>query len=168
MELGQRNFGTFLPILSECLLQASRDQVKKYGGELKKLLPDHNRLEKIEANPKQEPKTERGLLIQNVTNFLLDYANQQEEKIAIYLNDMQWADEASIETLEELMYKIQNRTVTARRERSERRGSLVNNEIASAKPRNELCYKSRVFCPISVIPVDKFRLVFDDRKELFY
>jgi tetratricopeptide (TPR) repeat protein len=111
-EFGQAIFGIFLPILRELFLQAPPAMIKKYGGELKKLLPDHERLKEIRANPTQPPKIERGLLIQNITNFLIDYAQNRPStgsgigKIVLYLNDMHWADKASIEALEELMYKI--------------------------------------------------------------
>lgn len=106
VELGQPNFGAFLPILNGLLLQATDRQIETYGGELKKILPDHLRLTDIKPNPKQDPKTERGLLIQVITRFLVDYATVLDRKWVIFLNDMHWADETSVEVLAELMYKL--------------------------------------------------------------
>ena len=36
----------------------------------------------------------------------MEYSKQQSSKVVIYLNDLHWADEASSEVLQELMYKI--------------------------------------------------------------
>lgn len=105
-ESGGRNFEAFLPVVSECLLSAPDSLIDKYGPELKKLVPDHTRLKSTESNRKQDPIVERGLLIQTISNFLLESSSGMNEA-AIYLNDMQWADEATMEVLEELMFKLQ-------------------------------------------------------------
>ncbi|MCD4817537.1 MAG: sigma 54-interacting transcriptional regulator [Candidatus Cloacimonetes bacterium] len=101
-----KTYAPFIDILNDTLPNASKELIEKYGQELKKILPAQKVFSKTKANPVQDPKTERGILIQNITNFLLEYSKQQSSKIAIYLNDLHWTDEASLEVLQELMYKI--------------------------------------------------------------
>ncbi len=101
-----KTYVPFLDILCEVLLRASTDQINKYGPELKKLLPDHTSLMGIEIAPlQQDVKIERGILVHNITGFLLDYARKYQH-IAIYLNDIHWADEGTLKALKELMYKL--------------------------------------------------------------
>ncbi|HHE40854.1 MAG TPA: ATP-binding protein, partial [Candidatus Cloacimonetes bacterium] len=104
----RKPFSLFLPILNQIIAFTDDGLIEKYAPQLKKLLPDHVCFDGIEIAIRQDPKTEQGILIQNVTNFLIDYANSQKGKIALYLDSIQWSDDASIETLEELMYKLQD------------------------------------------------------------
>ncbi|MCD4820052.1 MAG: ATP-binding protein [Candidatus Cloacimonetes bacterium] len=101
-----KTYAPFIDILNDILFNASKEIIEKYGSELKKILPNHKLFSEIKANPTQEPKTERGILIQSITNFLVEYSKQQNAKTVIYLNDLHWADETSLEVLQELMYKI--------------------------------------------------------------
>ncbi|MCD4818809.1 MAG: sigma 54-interacting transcriptional regulator [Candidatus Cloacimonetes bacterium] len=99
-------YAPFIDILNDILPCASKEIIEKFGPELKKILSAHKIFAEIIVNPVQEPKVEREILIQNITNFLLEYSKQQNSKVTIYLNDLHWADEASLEVLQELMYKI--------------------------------------------------------------
>jgi len=106
LEKISKTYSPFLSILNEVLLNVEEDLIQTYGAELKKILPYHNRLKKIKVNPSYDPKTERDILVQNITNFLLEYTNKQKTRIVIYLNDLHWADEGTLEILQELMYKL--------------------------------------------------------------
>ncbi|MCD4653829.1 sigma 54-interacting transcriptional regulator, partial [bacterium] len=100
-----KTFGPFLDILNEVLLKASPGQIDRFGPELKKILPDHDQFKDIETAPSLDLKIERGILIQNINHLLLD-CSKKHESIAIYLNDLHWADEGSLEVLEELLYML--------------------------------------------------------------
>ncbi|MCD4654803.1 tetratricopeptide repeat protein [bacterium] len=100
-----KTFAPFLHILNEVLLKVSSDQIDEYGPELKKIIPDHDQFRNIETAPSLDPKTERGIFIQNITGLLLDYS-KKHEAVVIYLNDLHRADEGSLEVLGELLYKL--------------------------------------------------------------
>lgn len=107
VEVSQPNFGAFRTIVSECLLLASSKELARYGGELKKLLPDHPRLQKIDPAPRLDPRTERSQMIQHITHFILDVAKRQSSPpLVLYVNDLHWADEVSVQILEELLYQL--------------------------------------------------------------
>ncbi|RLD59269.1 MAG: hypothetical protein DRJ01_11550, partial [Bacteroidetes bacterium] len=103
-----KTYSPFIDILNETLLNAPSQLIQSYGPELKKLLPFHKSLSAIKVNPIQAPKVEKGILIQNITNYILDYSKENKTKIAIYFNDIHWSDEGSLEVLQELMYKLSN------------------------------------------------------------
>ncbi len=133
-------YAPFLDILNELLLNASKELIRAYGPELKKILPYHNRLNKVKVNPTQDPKTERGILIENITGFLLGYGKKQKTRIALYLDDLHWGDEGSLEVLQELMYKLsleKNRENNLRIYVSAREEEIENIEYALEKLRDK-------------------------------
>ncbi|RMH69668.1 MAG: hypothetical protein D6675_12000 [Gemmatimonadetes bacterium] len=108
VEQGQHNFGAFLPLISEVLLQATPSQIEKYGADLKKILPLHRQLKHIRVSPSSDPQTERQILIYVIVDVLLDYARHQNRRIILYLNDGQWFDETSLQTLQELLCQLES------------------------------------------------------------
>lgn len=94
-----RMFGPFLAILNECLLDVSTRLIDKYKLILKKLIPDNKRLLGIKKIEAIDPREERMNLINGIVNFLIDYVSEKKRLVIVYLNDLQWVDEASMSTL---------------------------------------------------------------------
>ncbi|MFC1850997.1 tetratricopeptide repeat protein [candidate division CSSED10-310 bacterium] len=98
-----RTYSPFLEILNELLLDCDPVLIDNFGSEFKKILPSHECLQKFELIPLQDPKTERQLLIQSIINFFALLTTAYQKKIVLYLNNVQWIDEGSLEILTELL-----------------------------------------------------------------
>jgi predicted ATPase len=104
-------FEPFIAILTETLLNCSETLILKYGEELKKLLPEHSKLATMQSATTQDPKAERGLLVETISNFLIEFAfikkqELQTERTVLSIDNLQWADELSLDVISELLYKI--------------------------------------------------------------
>ncbi|MFC1854015.1 tetratricopeptide repeat protein, partial [candidate division CSSED10-310 bacterium] len=104
-EVISKSYFPFLEIINEALLTIPEQLLSRYGAAFKLLLPHHKQLWKFKATLLDDPKLERGFLIHHITDFLLDFARAQENRVVLYLNNVQWADELSLETLKELLSK---------------------------------------------------------------
>lgn len=101
-----RMYSPFLPILNYCLLNAPDNLIVTYGPELKKILPDNHILQKIPVGIKHAPRIERRTIIEAVANFLVDYSITETREIVLFINDIQWSDETSIEVINTLIKKL--------------------------------------------------------------
>lgn len=99
-------FCLFLPILNELLLKMNQDQITNYGPELKKILPDHPSLKEIISANHQEPYFEHLTLIRTICDCLISCDRLFTTPWVIYLNDIHWADAASIDLLDGLLKRI--------------------------------------------------------------
>lgn len=102
----QNLFGPFLPIISKLLLSASSEYLAKHGPDLKKILPHHNSLKPIAANPVYDPKTEHDLMVRTMVESLIDMTNSYTNECVFFLNDMHWSDEGSIKVLKNLLERL--------------------------------------------------------------
>lgn len=100
------HFGPFLPIISEILLLANKKILNQYGPELKKILPLHEALQSITINPTYDPQTEHFLLVKAIVALLTSLAGKYTRGCVLYLNDLHWVDEASIDVINLLLEKI--------------------------------------------------------------
>lgn len=103
-------FGPFLVILNELLLHAGSQQIQQYGPELKKILPYHESLHDIAPGPVHDPQTERSNQIRTIVQCLIDITYTFTHGCVLYLNDMHWSDEGSIEVVNTLLREMQFRT----------------------------------------------------------
>lgn len=101
-----RMYSPFIAIIKECLLHAAPDPVKIYGPGLKNLLPDNNRLTNIKATKFETPKAEKKHIITCITDFLITHTANSNTKVIIYLNDLHWAESASLDVLQALVEKL--------------------------------------------------------------
>lgn len=108
----QTQFGPFLPIISELLLFAREDSIVTYGPDLKKLLPDHPVLKSITPNTVYDPQTEHFMLVNALVESLIAMTESSAMKCVIYLNDMQWSDEGSMEVCKALLEKMNIRSTS--------------------------------------------------------
>ncbi|MBN2384548.1 tetratricopeptide repeat protein [bacterium] len=105
-EQGSRTFGPFLDILNEILLQSSIELINQVGPELKKILPFSPVLRTIEQAETRPPRLERSALLQAITTTILHYAQSSVAPVVLLLDDLQYADEASLELLNHLFFTI--------------------------------------------------------------
>ncbi|MBN1984476.1 MAG: diguanylate cyclase [Chitinivibrionales bacterium] len=105
-ETVQKLYSPFIAILNECLYCCSDQSLCHYGPELKKLLPGHEKLSHIQENARADAKSEQRMLSKYISDFLLDVAIQTKSQLILYLNDVQWIDEASAEIVEKLLFKL--------------------------------------------------------------
>ncbi len=106
---------TYAPItriISNLLYETTDTVIRRYGPELKKLLPAHDRLQIVAASPLCDPQTERGLMVETMATFLLEAAAQHTRNIVIVLEDLQDADDGTLACLSELMLKIARLSLT--------------------------------------------------------
>lgn len=102
-----RAFNPFLPILSELLLKADNSIIQKYGPDLKKILPGHCSLNEIKPSEIHDPKTQHNTIVMACAGCIADCARTYTNGYVLYLNDMHWSDEGSIEIVERLLRKNQ-------------------------------------------------------------
>ncbi|MBN1984593.1 MAG: diguanylate cyclase [Chitinivibrionales bacterium] len=93
-------------LLNECLFLCPTQLIDKHGPEIKKLLTFHERLSRIQQAGRTDPKTERRVLSKSITDFFIDLALASRTQMVLYINDIQWIDEASIEIIESLLAKM--------------------------------------------------------------
>ncbi|MBN1982100.1 MAG: diguanylate cyclase [Chitinivibrionales bacterium] len=138
-ETSEKSYGSFVSILHEAFFLCSDELLRKFGPELKKLLPDHEKLLQCQVAIVSDPKTERRTLSKNISDFLLDFARSSGTMVLLYINDVQWIDETSLELLENLVYKIHRRSANSgnslkiitsgRKEASQRMKSVCNRPM---------------------------------------
>lgn len=102
----RKQFNPFLPILSQLLLFASQEHVDRYGPELKKILPDHSRLSGIGASEVREPRMEHEIVLQTIVQSIVACMSVYPSRCVLYLNDLHWSDEGSIEVLDALLKRL--------------------------------------------------------------
>lgn len=99
-------FGPFLTIVGELLLKAETEYIQQYGPELKKILPYHDSLKPIAVNPSYDPQTERFVMVRTIVESIVDCSRDYEKGCVLFLNDMHWSDEGSIEVVDALLKKV--------------------------------------------------------------
>lgn len=98
-----KQFGPFLPVISELLLHAAESTIQRYGAELKKIIPDHPRLREVQTAFTRDSKTDHTILVKTIALCILDCIKQSPCQYAVYLNDLHWSDEGSVEVIAELL-----------------------------------------------------------------
>ncbi|MBN1980750.1 MAG: diguanylate cyclase [Chitinivibrionales bacterium] len=96
-------FTPFVALLNECLYRCSDATLLAWGAELKKLLPMHEKLRDISRSPAVDPQSQRRILKKHIAHCLVDCVKESKHQIVFYLNDAQWIDEASLETLSSVL-----------------------------------------------------------------
>lgn len=98
-----KQFGPFLPIIGELLLSAPQECIDRHGPELIKILPDHPSFTRIAAAGIRDPKSEYAVMVKTIAQGIIDCIKKHPRKCVLYLNDMQWSDQGSIEILDTLL-----------------------------------------------------------------
>jgi serine/threonine protein kinase/tetratricopeptide (TPR) repeat protein len=99
-------YGPFRDILGEALTGATVDQIDRFGPELKKLLPHHTRLAALKTPDLIEPELERRLLTKAAIEFLIELSRTSERRINVFIDDLQWADEGTLDFLREFLFAL--------------------------------------------------------------
>lgn len=103
LESVTKQFGPFLAIINELLLHAPSDLIDRYGPELKKILPDHPRFNEIAVAIIRDPKTDHMIIVKTIAYTIIEAVKHHQHPCVLYLNDMQWSDESSIEVIDTLL-----------------------------------------------------------------
>ena len=78
--------------------------------ELKKIIPNHRCLQDIYVYQIKDRQTERYLLIKNIVNFIFYCVEKNNSICVIYINDLHWSDEGTIEVIDLMLGQLsQNR-----------------------------------------------------------
>lgn len=101
-----RHYGPITQILDESFYRADKTLLENYGKELKKIVPEHPCLRDITMNPRLEPRQEQVVVNRAIVEYIIAFAGSMNTRTVLYLNDMQWADEASCRVLKLLRKKI--------------------------------------------------------------
>jgi len=103
---GSKTFAPIIDILNEAILNASPELCALYAGDLKKLLPNHPKLQGMAAKPVQDSQIERSILIEAITRFLIDYSIEAQETHVLLFHRLGAADPGTQEVLRELLFKL--------------------------------------------------------------
>ncbi len=99
-------YDTLTTVLYQLAFDANDHLLNLYGPTLEKILPHHPRLAKWHNQIPFDPRTERSFLTRQIAGFLLAHSFSKIEPTVLFLNDIQWIDEASLESLTELFSKL--------------------------------------------------------------
>ena len=80
----KKSYGPFIEIINELLYHIPFDLIEKYGPEIKKILPHHEKLKGIDTIPSMSPNAEKWYLIDKMINLIMDYA-KRNSKLILYL-----------------------------------------------------------------------------------
>lgn len=96
MEGEIKNYYTMVEILSQMITDSPVFLLEKFGKYLKLILPDNKRLKDFEAPVIfDNPKVLQDIIIHNITDYILEFANAYNDRFIIYFDDIQWIDEGS-------------------------------------------------------------------------
>ncbi|MFA5116606.1 MAG: AAA family ATPase, partial [Candidatus Omnitrophota bacterium] len=136
----------------EAHIKRIKEALGELGGEVVKIAPTLTEL--IGQPPKLvelEPEKEKIRFLITVTSFLSSLA-EAESPLLIFLDDLQWADDGSLEILERLAEKLQNTSTTVII-------SYRDTEVDPTHPLAQLIKKLKEQqTPLSEIPVRFFSL----------
>lgn len=104
-ETHTRAYQPFLEILFTILLHMPEEQWRPRAPLLKRLLPYHRLLKTISTSAVIEPHIEGNALIETISDILITFSMMSEHPVIYVINDLQWADELSIATLQRLLEK---------------------------------------------------------------
>lgn len=96
-----------ISLLNEMLFLASDDLIKKYGPVLKRKLPHHKNLERIHSFEPQDPNTEYHMFVSSAVGFFIDFYHCVKCKYVLYINDVQWVDEATVKICDLLVKRLE-------------------------------------------------------------
>lgn len=91
-------------LVSAALMNASEGLVAAHCRELVKVVPQHPRLEGVEAAPRLDARTERGVLIHQIGAFLTAFAADQERPVLISVSGAGRLDSATLDVLAEMVF----------------------------------------------------------------
>lgn len=94
-------------ILKRMISYSSEKIMREYGSYLRFLLPEASILKTCDPiDIKNDPKAIRDLIIQNISDYILDFSNEHKKPVLICFNDLQWMDEGSAEIIKALLIKL--------------------------------------------------------------
>ena len=147
------DFFIFSEIINNLLFSCKDELIQKYGSYLKYLLPDHILLKNIDLFVNGSKEDVNKVLIVQIADFMVEYslsinkrAKLKKDKLILFIDNLQRADERSLAVMQELMYRLfynkesknLNPTIvifaTARKEEVDR----ISNLIESLKNRDRL------------------------------
>lgn len=98
----------FIKIIRQLLIHSCPELIMKYGPELKRLLPNEEKLNDHTLKEIFDPKIEKGILINAIINFIIDFNDNRKRKLVIFIDDICLIDENSLSTMLELLFKTRN------------------------------------------------------------
>lgn len=95
-------------ILSQLIVNSSKDLLLDYGKYLKLILPFNERLKEFQAPYiKDDPRLLRDIIVQNLTDYIIAFS-RNNKKTVVYIDDGHWIDDGSRDIILELLKKIKN------------------------------------------------------------
>ncbi len=101
---GSQAYQPFQQILRSLLQQTTKADLLKYGAELIKLIPEVGVELEIEPSPELPVGEEQARLIREISAFIFEIADRKP--LVIYLRNLHWSDEATIDLLQALLRMI--------------------------------------------------------------
>lgn len=104
-ETHTRAYQPFLELLFNILLHVPEEHWLPRASLLKRLLPHHRLLKAASTPDVLEPYIERNAMIEAISDMLITFSNLSGHPVIHVINDLQWADELTIATLQRLLEK---------------------------------------------------------------
>lgn len=142
-------FQPLLSVISELLFYSEPECISRFGPQLVKLLPGHVCLQHIESSAPQDPLTEYTVLIRTVAEYIIVSTACCARKCVIFLDDLQWSDDASVDVVNLLLKKLRIKKQTA-----------VSPEIQQQHIRLYLgCRNEEIESPLDAIVHDQLEII---------
>ena len=109
MEAEFRTYYSIGEILTQMMPAASLHTLNRFGKYIKLILPHSAKLQTFKTpDIGDNPKKLQAIIVQNISDFMFEFAKEQDKNIIVYFNDIQWIDSGSELILENLLYRLVN------------------------------------------------------------
>ncbi len=102
-----RKYKSICEIVSQLITFSNNALLKIYANHLAIILPGNSRLlPHITSEITADPKLLHDIIVQNITEYIIDFARNAKRNVLLYFNDLQWIDEGSGYILKNILHRL--------------------------------------------------------------
>lgn len=106
IEGGVGKYYSISEILKQIICICPEHILNKYGSQLRFIDKDNIRLKDFPIIEIKDSRVFKSLIIQNISDFLIEFSEQSGKTSIIYLDDLEYIDIGSFEVIKEVLYKL--------------------------------------------------------------